>query len=302
MNDIYVTSEYPNPPIKYISLNQSCGIRVEEYTSRSIKEKIKNYFKKEKKAMSNKNFKIRDRVIVKEGVRPGKEYDGLYYGGGMVNYQGKRATIIGKSKTGNYTLDIANRWLWNDEMLEPCNEGSFTKEDLKDGMVVEYRCGWKELVLGEKTVDDTGSHSLCNFYYDLINKESRDSDIMRVYTINDDITSTGCIFDPAYLNCIWERKEEPKHKMKYKVGDRIKIREDLATGNFKIHVNPDMARMAGKVTTIEKCILSTFYLIDGGEGYAFSEDMIECIVDYEEMTVAEIENKLGYKVKIVDGE
>lgn len=43
MNDIYVTAEYPNPPIRYIPIHQPCDIRVEEYTTPSIKEKIKAY-------------------------------------------------------------------------------------------------------------------------------------------------------------------------------------------------------------------------------------------------------------------
>lgn len=43
MNDIYVTAEYQNPPIKYIPSNQQCGIRVEEYAPHSTKEKIKAF-------------------------------------------------------------------------------------------------------------------------------------------------------------------------------------------------------------------------------------------------------------------
>ena len=184
-----------------------------------------------------------------------------------------------------------------DHELELVAPKPFTKSDLQDGMVVEYRCGWRELVLGEKTVDDTGSHNLCNFDDELINKDSRYSDIMRVYVVNDDITSTGCIFDPAHLNCIWEREEKPKPK--YKPGDRIKMREDLATGKFAITVWPDMAKMAGKVTTIKDYIFITSYLIDDGHGYVFTEDMIEGLVDYEEMTISDIEKKLGYKIKVV---
>lgn len=192
---------------------------------------------------------------------------------------------------------VGSNFVVYDYELELVASKPFTKSDLKDGMVVEYRCGWMELVLGEKTVDGTGSHSLCNFDDELINKESRDSDIIRVYTVNDDITSTGCIFDHAYLNCIWEREEEPKPK--YKPGDRVKMRENLATGKFAITVWPDMAKMAGKVTTIKHHVFNTYYLIDDVQGYVFTEDMIEGLVDYEEMTVADIEKKLGYKIKVV---
>ena len=137
---------------------------------------------------------------------------------------GERYDVLfdGENKPSNY--------YWLDHELELVKRKSFTKNDLKDGMVVEYRCGWMELVLGKKTVDGTGSHSLCNFDDELINKDSRASDIMRVYIVNDDITNIDRIFDRACLTLLWEREEKP---------------------------------------------------------------------DYKEMTVAEIEEKLGYKVKVI---
>jgi hypothetical protein len=148
-------------------------------------------------------------------------------------FVGQEFTIKEFSMWANWPYVLsgnASNFNWSDNELELI----FTKSDLKDGMVVEYRHGWMELVLGEKTVDDRGSHSLCNFDDELINKDSRESDIMRVYTVNGDITGIGCIFDRACLTLIWERKEEPKHKemtveeIEKELGYKIKVVGDAS--------------------------------------------------------------------------
>lgn len=128
----------------------------------------------------------------------------------------------------NYGL-VGRGFVVYDAELELVEPKQFTKSDLKDGMVVEYRRGWLELVIGDKTVDGTGSHSLCNFDDELIHKESRESDIMRVYTINNGIKSTDSIFDRGYLTLIWEREPEPEYKemtveeIEKELGYKIKV-------------------------------------------------------------------------------
>jgi hypothetical protein len=128
----------------------------------------------------------------------------------------------------NYGL-VGRSFVVYDVELELVEPKQFTKSDLKDGMVVEYRRGWMELVLGEKTVDDTGSHSLCNFNNNLMNDRSRESDIMRVYTVNGDIKDIGCIFNRDFLTLLWERKEEPDYiemtvaEIEEKLGYKIKV-------------------------------------------------------------------------------
>lgn len=181
----------------------------------------------------------------------------------------------------------------------------FTKDDLKDGMVVEYRNGKRALVLAGHFVNKFGFMSISSYNDDLINIKnstslSRDYDIRRVYKPkSNEICNIDHIFESHRLDLIWKRKEEPKHK--YKVGDKVKLRDDLATGIFSMPVERPMRDRAGGVVTIRSTHLDKCYSIEGSL-YFYSEDMFEGLVDYEEMTVAEIEKKLGYKVKIVDGE
>lgn len=181
-------------------------------------------------------FKVGDKVRVKKDLEIDKSYGGLVYTRAMHDGYSAKVLIIDEICTlfGSwyYIKGDNDKYGWTDDMLESFD--TFTKSDLKDGMVVEYRHGWMELVLGEKTVDDRGSHSLCNFDNNLINKDSRESDIMRVYTVNGDITCIGCIFDRACLTLIWERKEEPTHKemtveeIEKELGYKIKVVGDAS--------------------------------------------------------------------------
>ena len=82
----------------------------------------------------------------------------------------------------------------------------FTKADLKDGMVVEFKNGQKRLVLGDKLIGSNAYTYVSNF------KENLVSDIYNL-TINKVYKPTAQflrdIFEDNYLTLIWERKEEP---------------------------------------------------------------------------------------------
>ena len=93
---------------------------------------------------------------------------------------------------------------WSDFTTE------FTKADLKDGMVVEYRNGDRRLVLGECFV----GHNNCshfNVWYDdnLINNNNASCrDVCKVYKSSPELMNQ--CFDDKYLTLIWERKEKPE--------------------------------------------------------------------------------------------
>lgn len=72
-------------------------------------------------------------------------------------------------------------------------------------------------------------------------------------------------------------------KMKFKVGDRVRIRKDLKKGDdFEIYVTDKMEELAGEIVTItkvNKALVNVRYVIDKDDGfYAWSEDMFESSV------------------------
>lgn len=116
-------------------------------------------------------------------------------------------------------------YCWNREFPEEkdgkhMKMNTFSKSDLKDGMVVEYRSGEKALFLGDLFIDMDGGNDLDSFSNDLLSSEhdcdiDYDFDIMKIYTINRhkkypnfrDILNDKT---NQFLDLIWERKEPNK--------------------------------------------------------------------------------------------
>lgn len=95
---------------------------------------------------------------------------------------------------------------WSDFTTE------FTKADLQNGMIVEYACGWKRMVLNGNLLSMTsGRAPFTDFLDDLKCKWNADSNINKVYICNTDhLTGLPDVFDEHNLTLIWERKEKPK--------------------------------------------------------------------------------------------
>jgi hypothetical protein len=186
--------------------------------------------------MANTKFKVGDKVRVKTGLIADEHYDGLLFNGSMTKYEGKTAVIKRYTYNNRYALDVdCGEWAWNDEMLTDSN--AFTKLDLKDGMVVEYRSGERALHLDGRLMSLKGGMPLSSYEYDLTRRRfpvlrTHDGkpmfDIMKVYKTS----ACGCItriFDTDNLTLIWERKEEPDYKemtveqIEEKLGYKIKV-------------------------------------------------------------------------------
>lgn len=117
-------------------------------------------------------------------------------------------------------------YCWNREIPEEEKDGKhmkmdiFSKSDLKDGMVVEYRSGEKALFLGDLFMDKVDSCDIDEFKDNLetITHDcdiDYDFDIMKIYTINRHKKYPGfqdILNDKTnqYLDLIWERKEPEK--------------------------------------------------------------------------------------------
>lgn len=113
---------------------------------------------------------------------------------------------------------------------------TFTKSDLKDGMVIEYRNGSREVVFGTRTLSITGWNSLSEVNDDLIEIKYKDPayDIVKVYEIAKKETVCGLknIFEDRNLTLLWERKEEPDYKemtveeIEKELGYKVKVIAD----------------------------------------------------------------------------
>ena len=118
---------------------------------------------------------------------------------------------------------------WSDYMQK-----EFTKADLEDGMVVEYRCKdyGKRMVVGNMLIGEDGSHRL-EAYENVLTQgyaESRLS-IIRVYKIKNE-RNFKHIMDDDNLELIWERKEpkkmtveEMRKKLEELTGEEIEVTE-----------------------------------------------------------------------------
>ena len=94
-------------------------------------------------------------------------------------------------------------------------------------------------------------------------------------------------------------KEKAGTAMKYKIGDKVKIREDLRfTYNWNdtgINITDDMARKAGKTATIKNIYPINRYTIEEDGGCrTWHEDMFEDVVEEQKTT----KYKVGDKVKL----
>ena len=108
----------------------------------------------------------------------------------------------------------------------------FTKSDLKDGMVVEYRCKdyGKRMVVGNMLIGEEGSHRLEAYENDLTQGYAKSQlSIIRVYKIKNE-RNFEHIMDDDNLELIWERKEpkkmtveEMRQKLEELIGEEIEI-------------------------------------------------------------------------------
>ena len=121
----------------------------------------------------------------------------------------------------------------------------FTKADLKDGMVVEYKNGKRRLVLNNRLIGKDGYYELNKYGEDMKDKESPERDVMRVFKIV--ITTTlSYIFHIENLELIWERTETKRMK-----AEEMRQKLEELTGE-KIEVEPSMDEMVG--TCYKYCV------------------------------------------------
>jgi hypothetical protein len=183
-------------------------------------------------------FKVGDKVRVRNDITVGTVYGGYNFTGPMTKYRGCVATItlagsniFGKKR---YHIDLDDGATgWTDEMFESL---TFTKSDLKDGMVVEYRNGDRCVVINGCFIKPTGYGWMpINDYDDELYCKGvllldRAYDVVKVYSSKAKNMPDYC--DASRLTLIWERKEEPDYtemtveEIEEKLGYKIKVVAD----------------------------------------------------------------------------
>ena len=164
-------------------------------------------------------FKVGDKVKVINAISVYKRYIG-------------KTGVITRLEKTNFTCDDGyiltfddreSRCIWEDHELELVESKPFTKSDLKDGMIVEYRNGHKRLYInGIFTAYDWGWISLDDFNDDLTYPTSEfygdTLDVVKVYKTNARLLK-DMLNDPSRLELIWERVETKKSRTPMTVED-----------------------------------------------------------------------------------
>lgn len=108
-----------------------------------------------------------------------------------------------------YIFEEYSGCAWCDDELELV---SFTKSDLKDGMIVEYANGERRMVFGDHIISYNISKKLESYNYNLEAYNYPNQTINKVYKSKARYFQS--IFEDYNLTLIWERpKEEPAKKM-----------------------------------------------------------------------------------------
>lgn len=129
---------------------------------------------------------------------------------------------------------VGRTYVVYDLELELVEAKPFTKADLKDGMVIEYRDGDRRIVLNNKFVWRSGYLDFENFNDDFVLKGGS-YEIVKIYVSSATNLDDWC--NDRFLELIWERKEEPIHKemtveeIEKELGYKIKVIADNDLSN-----------------------------------------------------------------------
>lgn len=182
-------------------------------------------------------YKVGDRVRIKTWEKMVDEYeinnfgdivvDGrLYFLRSMKEYCGNVYVI--RNAGINYKLEGINTSSFNDNMIE---QKELTKDDLKTGMIIEYRDKTRGIIIGDTIVELDKFLSMSNLTDNLkySNSHYPNNDIMKVYEGKKDNSFRNMLSYPGKL--IWQRYETIEISM----DEAMKIiAKHIGTKDFKI--------------------------------------------------------------------
>ena len=145
----------------------------------------------------------------------------------------------GEIRSDHYIRYHVDNWYIEPYMIERVIKkedkevDKFTKKDLKDGMVVEYRSGRMRLVIGNRLLGEYEYLSFESLDDDLLCPNDRDFDVVKVYKPGKEVCNIYDLFRCNELELIWERKEpkeipasEAMKILREKFGCEVKLVED----------------------------------------------------------------------------
>ena len=126
------------------------------------------------------------------------------------------------------------------EYLKLIKGKEMTKNDLKDGMIVELRKGEKRLVLYTKLLSLNGYDNISSYTEDLKHKNYNDYDIVKIYI------GQAYRIDEIFKNVslIWERKEKSEAELKLEQIQQQIIDMENKTAELKQSVEELWKKMA----------------------------------------------------------
>ena len=170
-------------------------------------------------------FKVGDRVrVVKITSNPQKK-----------KYIGAICTIKNIDPNGKNAYTVPHYQMREDSIMYIFLENeleliSFTKSDLKDGMVIECHDTTRRMIMGDNISGHSTFVKLGDFTNTLEHKKFRELTIDKVYKST--ATTLNDYFANKYLTLIWERpKEEPIKEMtvaeiEKELGYKVKIKSE----------------------------------------------------------------------------
>lgn len=268
-------------------------------------------------------YEIGDIVKVKDGLQVGEKYGNCEVLEGMLEYRGKMYVIIDIDFDGDYSLkSIANPkdtnyYSWHKDMLEPV----VIQDDLKQsthvdkikeennmkykiGDVVEIR---DDLKKGEKYGDCDVNERMLKFRgtTDTIENIDEDGDFYLAGKDNPYAWHKDMLELVTIKEDLKESANVDKDSVKYKIGDIVKVRDDLQEGEKygDCFVVEGMLKFKGTTGIIYYIdTVGDFYLSDKDNNYVWHKDMVVPVTiknDLKKSThVDEIKegNDMGYKV------
>ena len=203
--------------------------------SNTIETKTKESNKKENETMK---YKVGDRVRIKTWEKMAQEFgvdddgdimtgENLYVLKKMKEYCGNIYTIC-DIQNNRYSLEGIYGYIFSDSMIE---QKELTKDDLKTGMIIEYRDKTRGIIIGDTIVEPDTFLSMSNLTDNLKCSDSHypNNDIMKVYEGREGNSFGNMLSYPGKL--IWQRYETREISM----DEAMKIiAEHIGTKDFKI--------------------------------------------------------------------